>query len=65
MSKACLEKVTISVRLSDLVKLANLIAEIDESKGNHNATQVSIDNAHEKIFNMLGEHTHLVYLPDD
>lgn len=65
MGEADLEKMTISVKLSDLDTLAYYIVEIDESKGNRKATQVSIDNAHKKIMSILGQHTHLIYQPDD
>lgn len=65
MSETDLENITISVKLSDLDTLAYYIVEIDESKGNRKATQVSVDNAHKKIMGILGEHTHLIYQPDE
>lgn len=65
MSEADMKKMIIPVKLSDLDTLAYYIVEIDESKGNRKATQAFIDHAHKKIISMLGEHTHLVYQPDD
>lgn len=53
------QKLTVTV--SDLDKLANLISAIDDSKTNPITQQIFINMAHEKIDSMLGEFSAVVY----
>lgn len=54
---------TVTVEVSDLAKLADLVC--DRDCRDKPPTLENIDQCHSLIIKMLGEHADLVYAPDD
>lgn len=54
----------LTITVGDLDKLADLVLEIDESKGKPAIQQVYINLAHQKIESLLGKYSQIVY-PDE
>lgn len=59
------KEITIDVPVSQLDLLANVIANIDDSKNDHEKLQDLINGAHLIIESILGEFAHLVYQPEE
>ena len=55
----------ISVKLSDLADLADIVCDMDYDHADRNLRQMLIKKLHAQIEKTAAENAHLIYQPDD
>lgn len=62
-----MSEIVITLKLSDIAELVDMVCEIDESKDliTKRAVSLAVEKLHGKLIDILAENEHLIYAKDE